>query len=56
MNHLRRKLEEENQELREELAAFTPEFWEELEDLKHEHAHANQLCKKYERQLGITRS
>lgn len=50
----RRSLKQENDSLREELAAFTPEFWEELEDLKHAHAHASEMCRKYERQLGIS--
>lgn len=51
-----RELLNENEALREELSAFTPEFWDELEELKHELCQAQQLCGKYERQLGIRRS
>ena len=49
-----RELEEENEALREELAAFSPDFWEELEDLKHAYNRASEMCQEYELQLGIS--
>ena len=49
-----RELKEENNSLRQELASFTPDFWEELEDLKHAHVKAEQKCKEYAAKLGVT--
>ncbi len=46
------QLEAENAELRAELDALDPEFFEELEDLKHEHHLFQRRCAEYQ---GIVR-
>ena len=37
-------LEKDNQDLRAELSAFDPAFFEEIEDLKHDHFQLSQQC------------
>ena len=43
-----RELELENIDLRNELNAFDPSFFEEIEDLKHEHFQLTKRCSEYE--------
>jgi len=43
-----RELELENTDLRNELNAFDPSFFEEIEDLKHEHFQLTKRCSEYE--------
>ena len=45
------KLEQENRDLRAELASFDPAFWDEIEDLKYREHESKNLCRKYERML-----
>jgi len=62
--NLQRKLEEleaENEDLKSELNAFDPAFFEEIEDLKHEHCQLGIKVQQYERiiqdqsrQLGVS--
>eukprot|EP00951_Prasinocladus_malaysianus_P050355 scaffold679608_cov41-Prasinocladus_malaysianus.AAC.1 len=54
------EVEAENEDLKTELNAFDPAFFEEIEDLKHEHHELSKQAAKYERvirdlsrQLGI---
>ena len=42
------ELESENDDLRQELSAFEPSFFEEIEDLKHEHHMLQEKCSQYE--------
>lgn len=51
----------ENEELKAELGALDPAFFEEIEDLKHEHYNLQNMCTEYEnivrdyaRELGAT--
>ena len=46
--HQARELELENTDLRNELNAFDPSFFEEIEDLKHEHFQLTRRCTEYE--------
>lgn len=46
-----RELESENAELRAELYALDPEFFEELEDLKHEHHVFKRRCQELQDHL-----
>ena len=43
-----RELQLENTDLRNELNAFDPSFFEEIEDLKHEHFQLTKRCSEYE--------
>mmetsp|Transcript_17863 Transcript_17863/g.21409 ORF Transcript_17863/g.21409 Transcript_17863/m.21409 type:complete len:84 (+) Transcript_17863:1-252(+) len=50
----------ENRDLKNELNAFDPAFFDEVEDLKHSHYELTQVCDKYEgllreytRDLGV---
>lgn len=45
-------LAKERDDLRSELSAFTPEFFEELEDLKWEHSELNRVVAAYESKYG----
>lgn len=44
-------LESENDDLRAELNAFDPAFFEEIEDLKHDHYQLSQKCAAQERTI-----
>ena len=51
----------ENDDMRDELSAFDPAFFDEIEDLKYEHHQLKQRCHDYEQvvqelssQIGIT--
>jgi hypothetical protein len=46
------QLEGDNQDLRAELGAFDPAFFEEIEDLKHEHYQLTQKCAAQELQIA----
>jgi centrosomal protein CEP290 len=46
------QLEADNQDLRSELGAFDPAFFEEIEDLKHEHYQLTQKCAAQELQIA----
>ncbi len=53
-------IESENADMREELSAFDPAFFDEIEDLKYDHHHLQLQCTEYESivrelsgQLGI---
>ena len=46
-----RELDLENTDLRNELNAFDPSFFEEIEDLKHEHFQLTERCAEYERTI-----
>jgi predicted nuclease with TOPRIM domain len=46
----------DNEALRSELAAFDPEFWEELENLKYERQQLAETVQRYEQQIhGLPR-
>ncbi|QDZ23166.1 putative centrosomal protein [Chloropicon primus] len=51
-----RELELENTDLRTELNAFDPSFFEEIEDLKHEHFQLTQRCSSYESEIRDLRA
>ena len=44
-------VEEENRKMRESLSSLDPEFFEEIEDLKHEHHMLKQRCLEYDAAL-----
>ena len=46
------RMQEENDNMRHELAAFDPHFWEELEDLKHSHHVLQETCAAYVARFG----
>lgn len=46
-----RELELENTDLRNELNAFDPSFFDEIEDLKHEHFQLSDRCAQYEQTI-----
>ena len=47
-----REMQVENGNLKQELAAFDPAFWEELEDLKHSHHCLQEKCASYVARFG----
>ena len=49
-------LQAENDDLRAELNAFDPAFFEEIEDLKHAHHVLQQRCAEQERALAAARA
>ena len=51
-----RELELENTDLRNELNAFDPSFFEEIEDLKHEHFQLTRRCTEYEQTIRELRA
>lgn len=51
-----RQLQQQNEELTAELAAFEPEFFEEIEDLKHEHHQLTVRCAEHEHTIQQLRA
>ena len=46
------ELQSENEDLRQELGAFEPSFFEEIEDLKHDHHILQSKCEQYEQVIS----
>ena len=46
------ELQGENDDLRQELSAFEPSFFEEIEDLKHDHHVLQAKCNQYEQVIS----
>jgi len=46
-------LEGENADMRSELSAFDPDFFEEIEQLKYEHHQLTQRCSEQQRTIAL---